>query len=339
MPTKPSTLPVWDSSLTNAAQPSSTHQSNGLVTAEIPTSGEWNWMLSTLSSWVAYFAAYADPGTFQARLSANSSAAIPTTDQTAVTTLYLQPFRGGLISLYDGTSAWYGFQMSSALSLTVPSTTSTMYDVFVYNNSGTLTLTAVAWTNSTTRATALSQVNGIYVNSSNVTYRYVGSFMTSSVSGQTTDSAANRLVWNYYNRVKRWLNYTWQGGYNTTNTSNAWQQSTNVVGNQINVVVGISEDACDCTIAVAATYIGNIVNYMVAFGVNSTSTPSADSLSMSYRQVSSTSTIGNASAYFEGVLAPGYSELIWLENSSGVCGLESGGAGTNTTQMIGSILG
>ena len=91
--------------------------------------------------------------------------------------------------MYSGSGSLWTEELSvtSPISIAVPSTTSTVYDVFVYDSSGTSTLELTAWTNLTTRATALAYQNGVLCKTEGalVTRRYLGSFRTTGVSGQT----------------------------------------------------------------------------------------------------------------------------------------------------------
>src|SRR3990167_10501799 len=156
---------------------------------------------------------------FQARLTLTTVTPVTTADVTAATTVYLTPYKGSYIGLYDGTS-WQAYTLTE-ISIAVPATTSTMYDLYVYDSSGTLTLEAVAWTNDTTRATALALQNGVYCKTGTLTKRYVGSFRTTGSSGQTEDSLAKRYVWNYYNRVVRQLR--------VIEATDTWAYSTNTI--------------------------------------------------------------------------------------------------------------
>lgn len=152
------------------------------------------------------------------RLTLESGVPLSASDQTAKTTVYYTPSIGDQLALYDGVSAW-SILTFTELSIAVPATTDTVYDVFVYNNTGTPTLELTAWTNTTTRATALVRQNGVLVKSGATTRRYLGSFSTTGSSGQTEDSAQKRLVWNYYNRRRRFL-------YKTDGTSHGYNNGT-----------------------------------------------------------------------------------------------------------------
>jgi hypothetical protein len=158
---------------------------------------------------------------------------------TAATTVYFTPFNGNKIAIYDGL-VWRQYTFSQ-ISVAVPSNTNTPFDIFVFNNAGTLTLEAVAWTNDTTRATALVTQDGVYVKSGTVTKRYLGTGRTTGVSGQTEDSSVNRFLWNYYNRLSR-------SGLNTFTSSRTTTSTTMTELNseiRINFVVGVVDDAIE----------------------------------------------------------------------------------------------
>jgi hypothetical protein len=103
----------------------------------------------------------APPG---ARLSLSSSESVPSSDVTAATTLYLIPHNGGRnFTYYDtGASAWAEMELpATPASLSVAAlTANTLYDVFGYNNSGTLTLETVSWgTNTAYNISSISIAN------------------------------------------------------------------------------------------------------------------------------------------------------------------------------------
>lgn len=175
------------------------------------------------------------------RLTLTTGVPVTTADVTAATTVYYAPYGGcNTLSTFDGVQ-WNetGF---AQLSIAVPATTNQMYDVFVYDNAGALALELTAWTNDTTRATALTTQNGVYVKTGALTRLYLGSFRTDTVSGTTTDSLLKRFLWNYYNRVDRAMRVleatnTW------TYTLAAYQQANASTANQLDCVVGVVEDA------------------------------------------------------------------------------------------------
>src|SRR5262245_54672520 len=153
------------------------------------------------------------PATCQARLTLTSGVPVTTVDVTSAGTLYCTPYLGNQVALYSGTS-WSLFTLTErSLDLTGVAV-DTNYDVFLYNNAGTLTLErSAAWTSNTARfasgpyATALPLQDGVPVKSTNGTAidtsrRYLGT-LRGAAANSTLDTASRRFVWNYYNRVRR----------------------------------------------------------------------------------------------------------------------------------------
>lgn len=200
------------------------------------------------------------PSICQGRLTLTSGVPITTSNVTAATTVYFTPFRGNAVSLYDGAN-WNAHAFAER-SISVPASTNTNYDIFIYDNAGTLTLEAVAWTDNTTRATpGIAWQDGVLVKSGSLNKRYVGTVRTTGVSGQTEDSEAKRLAWNYYNRVARTMQVieatnTWAW------TTGSWQQARATASNQLEFVIGVSEDT------VRAVLVGSLTTSTVgAYGM------------------------------------------------------------------------
>lgn len=269
------------------------------------------------------------------RLTLTSGTPVTTSDVTAATTIYFTPFGGSRVALYNGT-VWI-IDTFAELSIAVPATTSQMYDVFVYDNAGSATLELLAWTNDSTRATALTRQDGILVKSGAPTRRYVGSFRTTGVSGQTEDSLTKRYVWNYYNRVARNLRKaanTTAYGYN-----GAYRQAGNDATHQLEVVVGVAEDALriDVSTDVFSSVFGTVS--MVHIGEDSTSSPAAESQAGQY-QAQAASAAAAVRAMLEKVPAAGYHKYVWLEFASAATttwATASGGSGTPHSGMTGRV--
>ena len=179
--------------------------------------------------------------TCEGRLTLESGVAVSTTDQTAKTTVYFTPHIGTNISLYDS-GDWDIFTFSE-LSLSISGyTADTNYDIFIYNNSGTLTLQSVAWTDDTNRATDIITLNGVYVLSGATTRRYLGTIRTTSSTGQCEDSEDRRFVWSYYNQVKKYqqAKLNMPGGHSyATQTYRPVSNSTTVGETRYEFVVGL----------------------------------------------------------------------------------------------------
>lgn len=162
----------------------------------------------------------------------------PTADATGQSTLYCTPFVGNQIALYDG-SDWVlrsGSQFSLSLS---GLTTGALYDVFVYDNAGTLTLElGAAWTDTNTRSTAIVKQDGVYVKNGAVTRRYVGTIRAVSAT-QTTSNTTLRYVYNYYNRVPLTVNY---GVANATSYSLTTPRVVGAIDSGRRIVIGVANE-------------------------------------------------------------------------------------------------
>lgn len=197
-------------------------------------------------------------------------------------TVKLYPLTVGAVVYLYTNSVWLPYDVTSAISLSMPSTTDTNYDIFLYDNSGTLTLEHVAWSNNTTRATALAFQDRIYVKSGEANKRYVATVRTGSVSGQVVLTNGQHFIWNMYND-----NYsldiitvptsTWT--YNTA-SFRAVNNSTTVGETRHETVIGIA--ALENIVVRAYTYAfrgsaGISAAGVVApgIGVNSTTVNSA----------------------------------------------------------------
>lgn len=179
--------------------------------------------------------AYQVPGVVPGgRLTTESGVPVSTSDRTSQGTIYYTPYLHNRIGLYDGTS-WTLFTFTER-SLALSGLTSGLnYDVFLYDNAGTLTLELTAWTNDTTRATALTTQDGVYVKTGATTRRYLGTIRTTGTT-TTEDSASKRLVWNQYNRVERQGRR--QVSSNHTYASSARRYWNNDSASRLEIVVG-----------------------------------------------------------------------------------------------------
>lgn len=247
-------------------------------------------------------------GVCNGRLTLTSNTPVTISDVTAATTIYFTPFGGNQIALYDG-SGWV-VNSFSQLSLSVPATANTNYDVFVYDNAG-LTMEAVAWTNGTTRATALATQNGVLVKNGASGRRYVGSFRTVA-SGQTEDSAAKRFVWNYYNRCKRLLKKlestsTWNYSSSTI------RQANGSTANQVESIIGVVEDTICINLSAAAfNSTATLRSVGAGVGVNSTTSIPYQGLAPVNNAMST-----QLDTTYEDYPSLGYSFYSWNEQGAG----------------------
>ena len=214
----------------------------------------------------------------EGRLTLTTGVPVTTSDVTAAETLYFTPYKGNRIALYDGTN-WL-MRSFTELSIDVPDATN-CYDVFAYDNSGTVALELLAWTNETTRATALVAQNGVLCKTGALTRRYLGTFYcTTAGNGQIEDSLANRYLWNYYNRVARPMRVTIQGATPWTYTTATIRQANNNTGNQLNFCIGVAEDAvvADGYLTVQSTQAAGAVAVYALLGLDSTTAGASNSV-------------------------------------------------------------
>ena len=146
------------------------------------------------------------PFVCEGRLTVNSGGVpVPSITVTTQGTLFFTPYKGNRIALYDSTR-WRMYTFSE-LSAPLVITSTSNYDVFLYDSGGTLRLElSSVWTNDTTRANALVLQDGVYVKSGSTSRLYLGTIRASSTnvtefSFGATNTQGNLYVWNAYNRV------------------------------------------------------------------------------------------------------------------------------------------
>jgi len=200
------------------------------------------------------------------------------------------------------------------------------YDVFCYNNAGVATLEFLAWTSSTTRATALTQQDGVLVKTGDATRRYLGSFYTTSTT-TTADSGAKtsgRYLFNYYNSRERFLTspetaLTWN--YSTA-TFDKINSTTNA---QANFFVGVAEHSVTAQLSGIGCAGSVLAEAYLGIGLDSATVNSGVG---GYMRISSTWYVSSDVSYV-GIPSIG---LHYLS------GLMKGGTGTQTWRSDGGGL-
>lgn len=250
------------------------------------------------------------------RLTPTTATPVVASNVTNATSIYLTPYLHNLISLYDGAAAWETLASAEITISLSGLTADTNYDVFVYNNAGTVTVdTLTAWTNATTRATALVRQDGRWVKSGATTRRYVGTIRISAVTGELDwipmPSAAqgSLSIWNMQNRVLipfRVFDPVDSYSYGTA----TWRQANANTNNQMNVVVGLAESLMDITLNVIAVPVTS--NAAAAIGEDSTTARATENtgIIVSFLQG------GNATSFAK-IVPVGYHYYAWLEIGNG----------------------
>ncbi len=272
------------------------------------------------------------------RLTTESGVCVSTSDRTAQSTIYWTSCGdGATIALYDGSSSWNLYTYTERSLALSGLTSGKNYDVFLYNNSGTLTLElSAAWTDDATRSQPLTMQNGIFVKSGATTRRYLGTIRTTGTTTTedsggitgTTQTGGKRFVWNYYNRVERAMTVidTVDSFSYTTNT---WRQYNGAAGNKVELVIGQAEDSftAEASSGVITTTGGT---GWIGIGLDATSSPSGI---RTWMFIDSGAGGGPALGRYVGQFTTaGYHYIAWLQKGSGAGGTtwfgDAGGDGT-----------
>jgi hypothetical protein len=287
----------------------------------------------------------------QGYLTPVSGTPIILSDATSVTQIYYTPYVGNQIPVYNGSSFVPSTFAELSLALVSQHQASNIYDVFVFNNNGVLTLvTGPAWSTATAGAgargtgagtTQLSRLNGLWVNTVSMTGRngsttyavpanqgtYTGSIFIDSVAGQVTchrsyGQSRKWGIWNAFNRQPTFLK-AGDGTASWSYTTNAYRPANNNAANSLTIFSGLAEDIYDLQLD---SYFGGAANTLqtvqgaVGIGVNSTT-----AISGTAGQFSGTNSTGSGQIVFnfkaiaDHKLPPllGINTITMLENGLG----------------------
>lgn len=235
----------------------------------------------------------------QGYLTLTSATPIITNDVSAATAVYYTPFTGNLVPVWNGVRFMPSVFAELTLSLSSSHSASSLYDVFVFSDSGTLRLvTGPVWSTSTAGSgargtgagtTQLSRTNGLWVNTvamtgrnGNATYSvgagygtYLGSLYIDGTNGQITchrtyGQSRKWGVWNAYNRQQILL----KAGDSTaswTYTTATIRAANNSTANSISVFAGLAEEAIEFHYNNKAVNSAAGPNVRSGIGYNSTS--------------------------------------------------------------------
>lgn len=243
------------------------------------------------------------------RLTGSSTLPVTTADVTP-STLYYLPFVHSRVPLWDGTR-WLAVEVAdSGVSVALSGlTVSRPYDVFGYLSAGALALEYLAWTNDTTRATAVTIQDGRYCKSGDKTRLYLGTFYANATSS-TVDSTSGRYLWNMYNRRPRTLRVT-DSTDNWTYGTAAYRAFNNSTANRVHLVIGISEDVVEA-LAIANVILDTTESGNTGIGIDSTTVNSAQLITTNYENSTITISIA-AFAHYSGYPGVGYHYIQQLE--------------------------
>lgn len=167
------------------------------------------------------------------RLTLQSGEPLGTADRSG-NTVYFTPFVSTILSLYAPGFGWINHAFSE-LSIVLPATADTNYDLFAYFDGEEVLLSSIAWSSDSARASALAVQDGRNVLAFDRTWRYLGTVRVGS-GGQALDTEQQRFVWNADNQRPRLL-YCADGTDHTYGTT-TWRYWNDDSDNQAQVVLG-----------------------------------------------------------------------------------------------------
>lgn len=262
------------------------------------------------------------------RITLESGVPVSTSSQTSKSTIYYTPYVHDWVRLYDGTRPkLYQFtERSLALS---GLTSGKNYDVFLYDNAGTLTLElSAAWTNDTTRADALAWQSGVgWVKSGSATRLWLGTIRTTGTTTTGiefggTDAKPYCFVSNYYNRVRSAFRYT--DSTNSWSYSSATLRAMNNSSNARFEFVSVGPSKVDANVAI---HIGGAGNGQIGIGYDSTTAV--------YTSIAQFNGVGTTGTMGESIRTTlGYHYIAPLEASGSGSATFYGDAGVSTPYSL-----
>jgi hypothetical protein len=270
------------------------------------------------------------------RLTNSTGVPVPTADVAGAGTVYYAPYLHRQVPIYDGVQfvpTDIGGELSQALSDTTKSpaaaANSSNYDLFVWNDAGTIRCTrGPAWSSNTARGTGagtteLERVKGVLVNKIAITNgpaaqrgTYVGSIRTNGSAqvdlkfGSLAALGGTAVIglWNLYNRVPvagMVMDNTnsWTYGTATPRPFNGDSGNTN---NRVDLIRGLAEDALSALMTSLAT--SGAAAAGVGIGIDSTTVNSGASSPM---------TVSNTdikTSHWRGLPGLGFRQVLALED-------------------------
>lgn len=195
---------------------------------------------------------------------------------------------------------------------TVQSVAANTFALLASTGSGAYTAGGTWYKIPNTRATALTTQDGRYVKTGTTSRLYLGTIMTTGVTGQCEDSTARRFLWNAYNRRLRKLKVT-DSTDTWTYSATAFQVSNAAAANKVEAVCGLVEDPIWLRAKSVAN--GDAVGQNATAGIGLNSATNVADLFGSNSP--SDHAIQMWAEYLGCPSAAGYSGWYWLESGNG----------------------
>jgi len=194
---------------------------------------------SELAELVSDLLSFLDPQLCDGRLTLSTGVPVPDSDVSSSAIVYFTPYVGNRVSLYVQDYGWRVYSFSE-LTLDISGISSGKnFDVWVYDNAGTLSLSYTEWSNDTLRATAIIRQDGVIVKSGAAAYRYLGTCRTSG-AGVTCSTKLKRFCFNFYRPRPLKLELR-DVTANWTYATNTIRQMRGQAANKVEFLIGVSE--------------------------------------------------------------------------------------------------
>jgi hypothetical protein len=280
----------------------------------------------------------------QGRLTLSTGTPSMAASVTGATSIFYTPAVGNLVPIYNGTS-WTFVAFSELSQATTDATkspaactTNSNYDLFVWNDSGTIRCTrGPAWSSDTSRGTGagtteLEFVNGLLMNKNAITNgpgadrgTYVGTVRTNGTStidmifggvGAAGGESTILGIWNMYNRrFVTLVNFDNTDSWNYTTASYRVKNGNN--NNKISFVVGWQGDGLSAINAGCAyNNTTTSVGARVGIGVNSTTNMAVGSSTGFARNSGASARLGFPPAHYVAPAPLGFNYVAPLEYSA-----------------------
>lgn len=250
---------------------------------------------STVVNWI-------DPSVACGRLTLATGVPFDNTDTTGDRIFYT-PYTGNTIALLSS-GEWRYFTFAQIDFPLAGIAAATNVDIFAVPSGNSAILQISAWSTNTARTDLLTRSNGVWVQASNTSRRYLGTIRTSATA-TGADTETQRYVWNVSNQLPKILRRqdntaTW------TYSLGTWRRMNNSSANRVEVVAGLAENTIDVQILGVASN-----NAQVAIGVSSETVPVT---TFGYGQADGAQSTSIGSR-IQAQLSPGYNFLQALERS------------------------
>lgn len=250
-------------------------------------------------------------------------------DVSSASSIYLMPTHSTLIDLYYN-SAYQSFSIGTGISLSISGLAQGMYDAFAYFDGGSVVLETLAWTNATTRATALVRASGVTYKSGDQTRRYVGSFYCNA-TGNVKDTVQFRHVFSMDNAVPKAIYY--RVATASWDYSGGIRQCNGDTTNRVEAVFGVQRDQFRLQSTLNSSALTTSLR-VTGIGIDSTSVNSAI---ISNPIQSGNGDLLTSVAEYSGIPAVGLHLFNQLEQVVGATATIAGGSGA--TALSGTYIG